>query len=111
MKKLENKKISFLVEQFDQAKGMVEIPVETTYLELIFNTCKRPEQNGYSWEMIEKISRVKELFEKNKDKVGETIDVEDADFSFMEERFLSNNSWMTYDKNLVEMKKYIESIT
>jgi hypothetical protein len=110
MKKVENKKISFLVEQFDQTKGMVEIPVETTYIELMFNTCKRPEQGGYSWEMIEKIGRVKDIYENNKTKIGETIDIEDADFAFMKERFLSNNSWMTYDKNLVEMKKYIESI-
>ena len=110
MKKLENKKISFVIEQFDQTKGMVEMGIESTYLEIIFNTCKRPEQNGYSWELMEKISRIKEIHEKNKDKIGETIDVEDSDFTFMKERFLSNNTWMTYDKNLIEMKKYIESI-
>ena len=110
MKQLDNKKISFIVEQFDKEKGiLVNVTVETTYLELIFNTCKRPVEGGYNWELIERISRIKDIYEKNKDN-NEMIAIEDADFSFMKERFLSNNNWTTFDKNLIEMKKYIETI-
>ena len=110
MKKLENKKLSFKVEQFN-GKEIVETSVETTCIDVLYNPSKRAaSERGYSWDLIEKITRVKDLYEENKDKIGETIMIEDADFLFMKERFLTNNSWTTFDKSLLEMKKYIESL-
>lgn len=81
MKNLHNKKISFMVEQFDsKINSRVEAMINTSYLELLFNTCKRPTENGYSWDLIEKISRIKDLYEANKSNEG-IIQIEDADFS------------------------------
>ena len=38
MKKLENKNIEFVVEQYDAtAKQVIQVPIKTTYLELLFN--------------------------------------------------------------------------
>jgi hypothetical protein len=110
MKKLENKKISFIVEQYDSTtKQVVQVPVTTSYLELLFNCSKMPVEGGYSWELIEKINRVKSIYDANKENF-DVIDVEDADFEFMKNKFISNNFWTSYDINLLEMKKYIESL-
>ena len=110
MKKLENKNIEFVVEQYDAtAKQVIQVPIKTTYLELLFNCCKMPVEGGYSWDLIEKINRVKLTFDSNKENFG-IVDIEDADFEFMKSKFLSNNFWTSYDINLLEMKKYIESL-
>lgn len=107
MKKVLNKTITLQVEQ-----GQELLTVETTYFELIFGCCKRPEEGGYSWDMIEKISRIKTLADKAKDlSYKDTeIDVEDADFDFIKQRVMSNKSWVTFDSGLLEFKKYLETL-
>ena len=107
-KKVENKKITISFERVGQ-NGLEELPVETTYFELIYNACKRPSnpQSGYSWDDIEKINRVKEYFEKSKD--TKDVSVEDADISFIIER-VKSNTWNTFDKTLLDFKKYIDKL-
>lgn len=112
MKNVENKKMSIAIEQFDEAtKSIVIVNAETNYFEVFYESCKRPAQKegGYSWEMIEKINRVKKVYEDSKTKVGEKIKVEDADFEFIKERVLSN-TWSTFDESLLELKKYLEKL-
>jgi hypothetical protein len=108
-KKVENKKITISFERVGQ-NGLEELPVETTYFELIYGACKRPSnpQSGYSWDDIEKINRVKDYFDKSKD--VKEVSVEDADISFIVER-VKTNTWNTFDKNLLDFKKYIEKLT
>lgn len=107
-KKVENKKITISFERVGQ-NGLEELPVETTYFELIYGACKRPSnpQSGYSWDDIEKINRVKEYFEKSKD--AQEVSVEDADISFIVER-VKSNTWNTFDKTLLDFKKYIDKL-
>jgi hypothetical protein len=107
-KKVENKKITISFERVGQ-NGLEELPVETTYFELIYGACKRPSnpQSGYSWDDIEKINRVKEYFEKSKD--TKDVSVEDADISFIVER-VKSNTWNTFDKTLLDFKKYIDKL-
>ena len=107
-KKVENKKITISFERVGQT-GLEELPVETTYFELIYGACKRPSnpQSGYSWDDIEKINRVKEYFEKSKD--TKDVSVEDADISFIVER-VKSNTWNTFDKTLLDFKKYIDKL-
>ena len=107
-KKVENKKITISFERVGQ-NGLEELPVETTYFELIYGACKRPSnpQSGYSWDDIEKINRVKEYFEKSKD--TKDVSVEDADISFIVER-VKSNTWNTFDKTLLDLKKYIDKL-
>lgn len=107
-KKVENKKITISFERVGQ-NGLEELPVETTYFELIYGACKRPSnpQSGYSWDDIEKINRVKDYFEKSKD--AQEVSVEDADISFIVER-VKSNTWNTFDKTLLDFKKYIDKL-
>ena len=107
-KKVENKKITISFERVGQ-NGLEELPVETTYFELIYGACKRPSnpQSGYSWDDIEKINRVKEYFEKSKD--TKDVSVEDADISFIVER-VKSNPCNTFDKTLLDFKKYIDKL-
>ena len=107
-KKVENKKITISFERVGQ-NGLEELPVETTYFKLIYGACKRPSnpQSGYSWDDIEKINRVKEYFEKSKD--AQEVSVEDADISFIVER-VKSNTWNTFDKTLLDFKKYIDKL-
>lgn len=107
-KKVENKKITISFERVGQ-NGLEELPVETTYFELIYGACKKPSnpQSGYSWDDIEKINRVKEYFEKSKN--TKDVSVEDADISFIVER-VKSNTWNTFDKTLLDFKKYIDKL-
>lgn len=113
-KKVENKKITISFERLGQ-NGIEEMPVETTYFELIYGACKRPSdpKSGYSWDDIEKINRIKEYYdkiEKSKDeKSKESVMVEDADIDFIIQRVATNN-WNTFDKNLLDFKKYIDNL-
>lgn len=112
MKNVENKKMTVAVEQYDEAtKSIVTVNAETTYFEVFYESCKRPAQKegGFTWEMIEKINRIKKVYETAKTKVGEKIKVEDADFEFIKERVLSN-TWSTFDENLLDLKNYIEKL-
>ena len=109
MKTVNNKKITLELEQMTP-EGVANVPAETTYFELIFACCKRPEEGGYSWDMIEKIGRIKTLFDKAVTQPGADIDVEDADFEFLKERVLTNRTWVTFDLKLLEFKKYLESL-
>lgn len=108
-KKVENKKITISFERLGQ-NGVEQVPVETSYFELIYGACKRPSnpQAGYSWEDIEKINRVKEYYESSKD--AQEVSVEDADISFIIER-VKSNTWNTFDKTLLDFKKYIDKLT
>ena len=108
-KKVENKKITISFERLGQ-NGVEQVPVETSYFELIYGACKRPSnpQAGYSWEDIEKINRVKEYYESSKD--AQEVSVEDADISFIVER-VKSNTWNTFDKTLLDFKKYIDKLT
>lgn len=108
MKKINNKTITLEIEQMTQ-EGLVIVPIQTTYFELIFGCCKRAEEGGYSWDMIEKIGRVKVLADKAKEIPNADIDIEDADFEFIKERVMSNKSWVTFDLGLLEFKKYLET--
>lgn len=108
-KKVENKKITITFERVGQ-NGIEQLPVETTYFELIYGACKRPSnpQSGYSWDDIEKINRVKEYYEGSKD--AQEVSVEDADINFIVER-VKSNTWNTFDKTLLDFKKYIDKLT
>lgn len=107
-KKVENKKITISFERLGQ-NGIEEMPLETTYFELIYGACKRPSnpQSGYSWDDIEKINRVKDYYEQSKG--VDVVSIEDADVDFIVER-VKTNTWNTFDKNLLHFKKYIDSI-
>lgn len=107
MKKIENKKVKIAVEQWNHVKGSYEVELETSYMDLIMGACKRPSnpQLGYSWDDIEKINRIKKLHEDN----SEVINVEDSDFQFIIDR-VRTNSWTSIDENLLEFKKYLETL-
>lgn len=107
-KKVENKKVIITFEQYT-AKGIQEVQTETNYFELIYGACKRPSnpQSGYSWDDIEKINRVKDYYEQSKG--VDVVSIEDADVDFIVER-VKTNTWNTFDKNLLDFKKYIDSI-
>ena len=108
-KTIENKKVTISFERLGQS-GVEEVGVDTTYFELIFNSCKKPnnQQEGYSWDEIEKINRIKEYYLQSK--MVESISVEDADISFIVDK-VSKKNWASFDKNLLEFKKYIEKLT
>lgn len=110
MKKLENKTILLKIDKYiHETRELVEEKVSQTYMELIFGACNRPTnpQGGYTWNDIEKISRI-EKYSKDA-KPDDIIEIEDADFDFIKSRIMSN-VWGTSDSKLLEFKNDLDSI-
>lgn len=110
MKKLENKTITLKVDRYiTETKQIVEEEISQTYMELIFSSCNRPSNphGGYTWDDIEKISRIENYLKKSKD--ADFIEIEDADFDFIKSRILTN-IWGTADRRLLDFKKDLENI-
>lgn len=118
MKTIKNTETSLALPAYDPEKGMIEKPVPVKYWDLIWGAVKRdrtqqtqqgPMPRGFSWDEIEKINRVKKYHTTIDGKVNAAVDVETQDYEFIME-CIRDNSWNTFDNNLIEFKKYLTNL-
>lgn len=110
-KKIENRKVTLEVEQNVKGQGLIDVKIEATYFELIFGACKRPSdpRAGYTWDDIEKINRVKSLYDKSKEEGVTEVECEDSDYDFIMDR-VETNTWATISHEILEFRTYLKNL-
>lgn len=100
MKNIENKGLELNVPELKQ-------PIKTTYFQLILDQVKATPKEGFSYDLMKKVSRVDLLLDKAI--VWAEVPVEDADLEFIKEK-INGAQWAFYAPEIIEFMEYIKAL-